>query len=356
MDPKPFKDGKYYHFRFRMDGKRRQRSTRETTLAKAEAVVKEAHEAARLRRRGEEPETTVHEAVTLWVEKHTLRKSEAYLEAVERFGRLHLGALADLMLGAVTTAMVEDQLLAYRADHALSSTNQWLAYLKVVYRWAVRRKMIRFVPWDVGKSKVQKKPKRRLPVGKTLPFLEVVDQLTKGEPAIALAIRIMIGLGLRGEEARDAKWEWLDLDRATYTPGDTKGLEAVPRPVPDWMMEILAPLAQMEGPMVPAQDGRTITPGRVQRVMDAACKSAGIPRLTGHRLRGTYATLLSEQGVPIQDIKTVLGQKDIRTTEIYLEVDMSRVIGAQNRIAQKTGLGGRRSGGEPGVNPPQVSP
>lgn len=347
MDPKPFKDGKYYHFRFRLDGKRRQKSTGETTLARAEAVAKDAYEAAKLRSRGEEPEPTLQEAVALWVEKHTQRKSVAYLEAVARFGRLHLGALASLKLGAISTGLVEDALLNYRAGHALSSTNQWLAYLRVVFRWAVRRKMIRFVPWDVAKSKVQKKPKLRLPVAKTIPFLDVVDQLTQGEPAIALAIRIMIGLGLRGEEARDARWEWLDREAATYTPGDTKGLNAVPRPVPEWLMDILEPLAQVQGPMVPAQDGRSVTPGRIQRVMDAACAAAGIARLTGHRLRGTYATLLSEEGVPIQDIMVVLGQKDIRTTVIYLEVDLNRVIGAQRRIAQRTGLS-RGRGPSPG--------
>ena len=35
---------------------------------------------------------------------------------------------------------------------------------------------------------------------------------------------------------------------------------------------------------------------------------------------------------------TVLGQKDVRTTLLYLEVDLSRVIGAQKRIAEDTGL------------------
>ena len=353
MTPKPFKEGKIYHYRFSVDGKRRQRSTRETSLSKAQKVTTEAYDAAQLRRRGEEPEPTLHGLVVLWVEKHTGRKSQSHVDAIERFGRLHLGKLAKLRLAAVSIAKVEDALLEHLTTHAMSSTNQWLAYLRLVFKWAVRRKMIRFVPWEVSKTKVQKKPKRRLPVAKTTPFLEVVDQLTAQEPAIALAIRIMVGLGLRGEEARDAQWEWFDRDRSTYTPGDTKGLEAVPRPVPDWMMGILVPLAQVEGPMVPTVDGRRITPGRIQRVMDAACATVAIPRLTGHRLRGTYATLLSEDGVPIQDIMTVLGQKDVRTTMVYLEKDMSRVIGAQKRIAAKTGLDGRKSAGTLKADPHQ---
>jgi integrase len=344
MIPKPFKEGKIYHYRFRLGGQRRQRSTGETSPRKAQQVAKDAYEAALLRSRGEEPEPILRDLVAMWVEAHTLRKSEGHVAAVERFGRLHLGDMAGLRLGAITTKVVEDALLVFRADHVMSTTNQWLAYLRLVFKWAVRRKMIRFIPWDVSKSKVQKVPKRRLPVAKTTPFLALVDQLAADEPAIALAIRIMIGLGLRGGEAREAQWEWLDKERSTYTPGKTKGLEAVPRPVPPWMMGILAPLAQVEGPMVLAKDGKRLTAGRIQRVLDDACSGAGILRLTGHRLRGTYATLLAERGTPIQDIMTVLGQKDVRTTLIYLEVDLSRVIGAQKRIAEDTGLNG---GGKP---------
>jgi integrase len=82
----------------------------------------------------------------------------------------------------------------------------------------------------------------------------------------------------------------------------------------------------------------------VKRTFDAACKAAGIQRLVPHRLRATYATWLSEAGVPIQDIQAALGHKDIRTTAIYLGVDLGRVAAAQRRVAARTGLGGIKSG------------
>jgi integrase len=353
MLPKPFKEkgGSIWQIRFWLDGRRRQLSTGETSLTKAKRFAMVTYTAAQMRSRGEEPEVPMAKLVQLWCEKHTPpRRSPAYVTAVEAFGRLHLGDLTDLPPSALTTKRVEDGLLAYLTTHAMSSANQWLAYLRVVCKWALRLQMIRVIGWEVKKTKLQKVPKRRLPVRKTSPFLEVVDRLTTDEPAVALAIRIMLGLGLRGSEARKAQWEWFDLDRATYTPGKTKGLESVARPVPAWMMQLLAPLAQVEGPMVLTREGKRITPGQIQAVMDAACAAVGIPRLTGHRLRGTYATLLAEDGVPMVDIMRVLGQKDIRTTDGYIERDMSRVIGAQQRIAEKTGLDGRDMGGTPGPN------
>ena len=53
MIPKPFKEGRIYHYRFRLDGRRRQRSTGETSPAKAQKVAAAAYEAALLGSRGE---------------------------------------------------------------------------------------------------------------------------------------------------------------------------------------------------------------------------------------------------------------------------------------------------------------
>ncbi|MBV5333949.1 tyrosine-type recombinase/integrase, partial [bacterium] len=79
-------------------------------------------------------------------------------------------------------------------------------------------------------------------------------------------------------------------------------------------MDRLRAKAKPFGWMAPTIKGRPVTPGRVRRVFEAACKAVGIPRMTPHRLRGTYATWLSENGATIQDIQAALGHKDIRTT------------------------------------------
>ena len=73
-------------------------------------------------------------------------------------------------------------------------------------------------------------------------------------------------------------------------------------------------------------------------------KRIGIGDMDDARLRGTYATLLSEEGVPVQDVQRALGHKDVRTTLRYLEVDMQRVARAQIRLAQRLGMGRRESG------------
>ena len=345
--------GERWHFRFQLENKRKTRTTREPlkNRARAEQVALDAYEAAKLRSRGEEPEPTLQEAVQLWVQANTLAKSPSHVRNVENLGRLHLGHLAELKLTQISTALVEDARRVFMETHAPSSANQWLTYLRLVFHWAVRRKMIRSLPFDVAELKVKKARKPLLPRDKVAEWLQEVDALTEHEPGLGLVIRLEIGIGLRGGEARLARWEWLDLERGTYTPGETKGGEAWARPVPEWLLCELRPMAKTTGWMVPTLAGTPLSLGRVQRVIDAACRAVHISRFTAHRLRATYATWLADEGVPLHTIKNALGHKDIKTTEGYLEVNMQGIAEAQKRIAAKAGLTSIKSGAHQGTAP-----
>lgn len=343
-----FRVGRVWHYRFRLDGIRVQKSTRETDRTKAMAVAVDAFEAARKRARGEEPEPTLGDLVGLWLNAHTLCVSPSHARSVDRFGRLHLYGLRDLKLADLSTKAVETARLEYLAAHRKTSANHWLTILRLLIGWAIKRKMIRFVPWQVSTLHVQRKPKVVLSITKAWPWLQAVDRASERDLSMARAIRLMMGIGLREDESTRARWEWLDLERGVYTPGETKGREAKPRELPEWLMDYLRPIAKPYGWVAAAKNGRPVTPGRVRRVMDKASAELGIMGLTPHRLRGTYATWLSEEGVPIQDIQEALAHKSQKTTADYLETDRARVRQAQKRIAQRLRGHGRESG-EPKV-------
>lgn len=342
-------EGNFWHYRFCIKpDPRKQRTTKEPlrNRAKAEQVALDAYEAAKLRARGEEPEPTLAEAFRLWVNHpaHVLRKSASHLSNIERCGRLHLGDLASLKLTQLTTVKVEEELGQFLSDHAVSTSNQWLTYIRIVCKWAIRMNMIRSLPFDVPECHVKRKTKPLLPTAKVMDWLEVVDRKTRLEPSIAIILRLQVGLGLRPSEARQARWEWVDWERCTYTPSSTKGGDVIARPVPPWLMAYLQERRKPFGWMVATRRGAVLSAFRLGSAVDAACKAVKIPRLTPHRLRATYATWLSEEGVPIQDIKEVLEQKDINTTAVYLGIDLSRVRAAQDRVGKRTGLSGRGSG------------
>lgn len=59
----------------------------------------------------------------------------------------------------------------------------------------------------------------------------------------------------------------------------------------------------------------------VRRSFAGACRDAGITGLRFHDLRRTAATRLHREGMPIGELRHILGHADIKTTQIYIGVD-----------------------------------
>jgi integrase len=152
------------------------------------------------------------------------------------------------------------------------------------------------------------------------------------------AVKMMVGLGLRESEALSSRWEWIDWERLTYTPGITKGKEAAPLPMPSWVVDHLGSRKVVEGLIVVSPRGCQYTPGITRDVILKANVSSGVVGLSAHRLRGSFATRLSEAGMPIQSIKLLLRHRDIRTTERYLEVNLDGAAKMQEEIGERLGL------------------
>ncbi|WP_186214380.1 tyrosine-type recombinase/integrase [Burkholderia gladioli] len=346
-----FRVGRVWHYRFQIDGRRQQRSTRETDRQRAEQIADRALRQAKLWARDSKQLPTVRELVGQWLVIHQPTASRAHVKVVETFGRLHLYELADVLIDELSTDRVELARVRHLEAHAPVSANQWLKVLRLLCNWAVRRGVLPAVPFRVRALKVQKKPRAILPVAKAQEWLTAIDQAEGERTGIRTAVRLMLGLGLRESEAITARWEWLDIGRQTYTPGRTKGREADPIPVPAWLIDYLMADWKPAGPILQKANGRPYPAGFTRAAMLAANQAVGAPHITAHRLRGTFATLLSEAGVPVQSIQRALRHKNLTTTAAYLEVDMRTVADGQQRIAEKIGFGLRsETSGAPVAN------
>lgn len=334
-----FKVGKIWHYRFQINGARVQRSTRETVKHRAESIADRAYRHAKMWARGAEPVPTLRELVAQWLTVHAPTVSRSHIRIVEAFGRLHLYGLADVMIDELSTERVEAARLDHIRTHAPASVNLWLKVLRLLCNWAVRRKVIPGVPFTVKLLKLQKRPRPILSVALAQKWLEEIDRITGARHGVAVSVRLMLGLGLREAEAITARWVWLDWDRLLYTPGITKGREADPIPVPQWLADYLMPMRRADGLIVVKPGGNGFAHGFTRRAMLRANEACGTGHITAHRLRGTFATLLSEAGIPVQTIQRVMRHKSPLTTMAYLEVNIPNVAGAQARIAERVGLG-----------------
>lgn len=344
-----------WHYRFQVGTARRQRSTRERAKGKAEVVAQRAYDEAVLMAQGSKPVPALRELAEEWLTVHVKVASYAHRRSVDTFKRLHLYALGDFAVNLITTELVELARNKHLATHKPASANHWLRILKLLANWAVKRSIIPALPWRVRMLKVQKRPRSILPVDVARAWFAAIDEATVTEPSAGTAIRMMFGLGLREGEAAGARWEWIDWQRATYTPGVTKGREAEPVPLPDWLADHLAPNRKAEGLIAAKRNGRQHPAGFARTAMiqaNAACATKGI---TPHRLRGTFATMLSEAGVPIQTIQKVMRHKSAMTTMAYLEKDLDTAVTAQHDIAEKIGFSTRRESGERQASNPHES-
>ena len=345
MTVKVFKEDGVWHYRFQVAGKRVQRSTRLTGKRAAETMAQRAYDDAVTKANGGEPVQTLGELASAWIVVHRPVSSAAHIRSVHTFQRLHMYELGEKRIDEITTADVETTRNEHLKKRKPATANHWLRILKLLTMWAVKREIIPASPWRVAAIKVQKRPRSILKMDVARVWFDAIDDATKHSPSIATAVRMMFGLGLREGECASARWEWMDWERSTYTPGITKGREAEPVPVPDWLRAHLEPLRQVEGLMVTHAGNKPFAPGFARAAMrqaNAACKVKGI---TPHRLRGTFATLLSESGVPIQTIQRVLRHKNHSTTMNYLEKNLDTAVRAQNEIGSKVGFLWRGNGG-----------
>jgi integrase/recombinase XerC len=338
MSANVFKRGGVWHYRFQVAGTRYRRSTGLASRRAAEQVAQREYDAAVLRANGGEPVPTLAELAHAWIEVHRPVSSAAHIRSVELFRRLHMFDLGGVAISDIMTLDVELARNLYLQTHKPASANHWLRIVKLLTMWAVKRGMLAAMPWHVSMLKVQKRPRSILPLAAARAWFAAVDETTAHAPGIGTAVRLMFGLGLREGEVISARWEWIDWARKTYTPGITKGREAEPVPMAGWLREHLEARLQHSGLIVARPDGQAFSAGFARQAIRGANAACTVKGITPHRLRGTFATLLSEAGVPIQTVQKVMRHKSFTTTMGYLEQNLDVAAQAQERISEHAGL------------------
>lgn len=161
---------------------------------------------------------------------------------------------------------------------------------------------------------------------------------------------VLITTGMRHGEAQALRWEDIDLDRRTVAvcaslhhdtgaglvPGPTKtGKSRVislrPHTVEAlrWHQRVRQPEMRLKAGSLWQDTGLVFTTGtghpldqrRIQRLFDAACERAGVPRRTIKETRHTFPTLGLTRNVPVKIISEGLGHASVKITyDIYSHV------------------------------------
>lgn len=236
---------------------------------------------------------------------------------------------------AITTKMVRQAVISMHEERAYkaSSLNRRIDTIRSLFRFAVEQDYI-----DTSPAEKIKPPK----VPKALPVYLQEDELLRllntperrhwqhwrRDKAI---LYLLAFTGLRRCELLGLKWEDIRFDcKSIRVMG--KGQQERILPMNDLLAEVLWEYLQSQLPVKPDQPlfmnrrGRPMTRTNLQdlfkRYVKAACLDA--EKITPHKLRHTFATMLLARGTDLRTIQELLGHRELSSTQIYTHTSSAR--------------------------------
>ena len=136
---------------------------------------------------------------------------------------------------------------------------------------------------------------------------------------------VLAHTGLRLSECVDLQFQDLDLKANRLTVRQGKGrrdrvvyLSPLARQAIDIYLDGMSPPPTM--PLWRRPDGLLLSDEWLRNHIKALAQAAGVPKVTPHRLRHTFATRLLNAGMDITRIQKLLGHQLVTTTQIYARV------------------------------------
>lgn len=333
-----------------LDGSRPSKQCR--TVQEARDWIAQQRSLDRMGERRATSTTTVDEWAATWFTTragHVAPKTLA--NEWSHYGR-YFAPLAKRRLEHLTSGQIQDWLASIerRSRAAKPGFGQphtvriCFSLLSVMLRDALSHELLAANPM-VG----LKRPRVPPPTPKFLTRDEVtrfLDEVDSTGDSRALAVHLMLRLGLRRNEALGITWGDLDLEHATLDlvfqlgritlPGSEGGTALVRRELKTVasrrQLRIAGDLAErlrrQRGSLVDPiptrfvvtlDDGLPVDPDALSHWVKSVGRRIGIV-VTPHRLRHTSATLMLNRGVSMEAVGKVLGHTDIKTTGVYARV------------------------------------
>lgn len=311
--------GKYYQYRFMVHGKVHTGSTGQEKLADAKKELARIRQKANSASKGTLYTPLWKEATKDWLVANA-GKSKGHIRTATGFAFKHLGVLDDKRVDQIQAHEITTIVNEFVSGGGSKvSGNVIIRYYNSVMNWLVKKGSIAAFE-KVPVESVQRKPKKHIPKAKLDDFFYAVDSTKNLHQSIA--IRAMIYLGLREDEALNLKWECLDLTTQRYYLDHTKNNDTDGKKVhPDFIAWVMK-LPHRKGLILPAEDGLPHRQGFTRKAMARASAEIEV-KVTPHSCRVTFITTLAKKNLNAMAIQKLARHKDIRTTLGYTNLENS---------------------------------
>lgn len=209
--------------------------------------------------------------------------------------------------------------------------NKELVWFSGMRKWAAKTYALTLQPLTI----------ENLPSARPIPVVLSMDEISailgQAKPLQRAYFGLLYFSGLRRDEANRMTWGDVDVGRGVLRIQGKGGRERL-EPAPVMVLELLQEIRPHKNLPTDHIFWNTTTQApmkRLNRSLKSCALKAGITkRVTPHILRHSFATHLLEHGADLRVIQTLLGHKDIETTQIYTHVAMSHKAAASDKLTE----------------------
>lgn len=265
------------------------------------------------------------------IKRHTQHYNKYF--KTSKLNNMRVSSIDELTLEEICNSLVKEHNLSYK---------EWInikGIIKGMFEYAHRKKYISVNPVPnihitVKYRQVVKKS------GKTQTFntdelkalYDYLDMMYAETEDIAfLCVKINFLLGLRVAELVALRWEDIEdmklhIIREEIRNQETNTYEVVDHTkthtdrfveLPDKALEILNSIPR-NGKYIFTRNSERLHTRQIAYVLEKYAERKGIPVKSTHKMRKTYASILSVSGVPVDCIREMLGHSSLSTTYGYI--------------------------------------
>ena len=265
--------------------------------------------------------------------KEHKRSFQADINKLENYLVPEFGAM---LVNTINSRDIQNYLNRVKARSSGVNANRYLSLLGRMFNLAIR--------WGTfeGKNPCAAIDKFREGQGRTRflspeeigKFIKALDQCERKD--CVQALKLLLFTGMRSAEVFGLEWKNVEPDfSAVYLPMTKNGRSRHVQ-VNDMAKGVLQALRQQAAP-----DARHVFPGNVEgerlksvrKTFQKACRLAGLADFRTHDLRHTFASWAVNNGVPLYEVKALLGHSDISVTQRYSHHQDATLAKASAKVA-----------------------
>ena len=301
--------GKWWHASYTLHGNRHRKALKVTNKEHAEARAQAIYDLIREGNYTALTELEKNRHVTFaqflakfrqdyhnWDENTWRGASGLLSKLVTEFG--------EVPLSAITTHQLEGY-LARRVDQGLktSTRNRYVSTLRTIFRKAKEWDYVTRDPAQPLKTKkAQQTPIKAL-------TREELEKLLKALPDEPRQVAILAAFtGMRKSELQALRWGDVDLTERTLTIVKSKNKKIRTLYMTDRVYDVLM---RIKSGSLPHPQLKILHHADIKRSLHTAGMQVGIGHVHMHMLRHTFATLMRDEGVPLDRIMEALGHSSM---------------------------------------------